>query len=213
MSDQERSTCRQCSIGQGFNPRTHEGCDRAGHDIYCETARFQSTHPRGVRRQTLDTTCYTITVSIQSPTRGATVAASWPPLPTDVSIHAPTRGATCFTFQTVIDYEVSIHAPTRGATISADHQVLRVTVSIHAPTRGATCSCLRSLQRYACFNPRTHEGCDGLAKQLVASGEFQSTHPRGVRLSSIVINCNFALFQSTHPRGVRRVVDVRVRDV
>ena len=32
---------------------------------------------------------------------------------------------------------------------------------------------------------------------------FQSTHPRGVRRSSVTSGCPASLFQSTHPRGVR----------
>ena len=33
---------------------------------------------------------------------------------------------------------------------------------------------------------------------------FQSTHPRGVRQSSLRAKTDYCLFQSTHPRGVRR---------
>ena len=55
------------------------------------------------------------------------------------------------------------------------------------------------------FNPRTRVGCDVTLPQLFdIGGEFQSTHPRGVRPfstgSSIMPQ---KLFQSTHPRGVR----------
>ncbi len=32
-----------------FNPRIHEGCDPSHHGIHFFTARFQSTHPRGMR--------------------------------------------------------------------------------------------------------------------------------------------------------------------
>jgi len=34
--------------------------------------------------------------------------------------------------------------------------------------------------------------------------EFQSTHPRGVRPGSMVLQPESQRFQSTHPRGVRR---------
>ena len=54
-------------------------------------------------------------------------------------------------------------------------------ISIHAPTWGAT----RILSRAA------------------GSARFQSTHPRGVRLASLVTSLTSPKFQSTHPRGVR----------
>ena len=42
---------------------------------------------------------------------------------------------------------------------------------------------LLCLTRLVCFNPRTHVGCDGeRTKVSTIIGEFQSTHPRRVRL-------------------------------
>ena len=44
---------------------------------------------------------------------------------------------------------------------------------------------VHSIGKYvpACFNPRTHEGCDiTLALKIIMLLKFQSTHPRGVRL-------------------------------
>ena len=59
----------------------------------------------------------------------------------------------------------------------------------------------------ACFNPRTHSGCD---LQPVSSGYavalFQSTHPLGVRPHFIRCVITTRRFQSTHPLGVRRRV-------
>ena len=78
----------------GFNPRTHEGCD--------SRSKVASPSHRCFNPRTHEG-CDAAFVLYYA--RGL-----------QVSIHAPTRGATCFTFQTVIDYEVSIHAPTRGAT-------------------------------------------------------------------------------------------------
>ena len=34
-----------------------------------------------------------------------------------------------------------------------------------------------------CFNPRTHVGCDKNTEGCILVGEFQSTHPRRVRLA------------------------------
>ena len=58
---------------------------------------------------------------------------------------------------------------------------------------------------YKCFNPRTHEGCDFLLLlDIYLLSQFQSTHPRGVRLKSVPLLRLSFKFQSTHPRGVRR---------
>ena len=55
------------------------------------------------------------------------------------------------------------------------------------------------------FNPRTRVGCDqSLVLYHRAAREFQSTHPRGVRLVFPHNQLTFLVFQSTHPRGVRR---------
>ena len=55
-----------------------------------------------------------------------------------------------------------------------------------------------------CFNPRTREGCDCTDTLMeTASIQFQSTHPRGVRLPRCHVHRPVDMFQSTHPRGVR----------
>ena len=55
------------------------------------------------------------------------------------------------------------------------------------------------------FNPRTHMGCDvGGDGRGCDRGQFQSTHPRGVRLNQLTGLYLVEVFQSTHPRGVRR---------
>ena len=76
------------------------------------------------------------------------------------------------------------------------------------------------------FNPRTRVGCDAALKVKATNQiQFQSTHPRGVRLQAAAqipltysfnprtrVGCDCAthnipqeeqMFQSTHPRGVR----------
>ena len=80
------------------------------------------------------------------------------------------------------------------------------TVSIHAPAWGATCHVDLFAGFFACFNPRTRVGCDDqdVPKGLM-HGQFQSTHPRGVRHTAGPLLIRPALFQSTHPRGVRRL--------
>ena len=99
--------------------------------------------------------------------------------------------------------EVSIHAPTWGATygILSGGQYLwfqsthprgvrptylsqSVTPSRFQSThpRGVRHGSRMRYVRTACFNPRTHVGCDWRAGGwLSIASKFQSTHPRGVR--------------------------------
>jgi len=77
---------------------------------------FQSTRPRGARRNISDAVTESINVSIHAPTRGATGVGGMGQLSIIVSIHAPTRGATPAVYPGPDPQIVSIHAPTRGAT-------------------------------------------------------------------------------------------------
>ncbi len=103
-------------------------------------------------------------------------------------------------------------------------------ISIHAPTRGATRLQKSKDRRLSNFNPRTHEGCDMVDRQIRALFEYISIHAptRGAtnpvsksfanRLISIhaptrgattFTHLNYITvykFQSTHPRGVRPVL-------
>ena len=79
--------------------------------------KFQSTHPRGVRRDGQPPDCRCGDVSIHAPAWGATrtrrVSA---PKPEPVSIHAPAWGATRHLLVRLRGMQVSIHAPAWGAT-------------------------------------------------------------------------------------------------
>ena len=58
-----------------------------------------------------------------------------------------------------------------------------------------------------CFNPRSHAGSDlFMVFALLRAGMFQSTLPRGERLSSVSNLIQVPEFQSTLPRGERRVI-------
>ena len=122
--------------------------------------KFQSTHPRGVRRT--DTKVFG---HFQH-----------------VSIHAPAWGATgVFSTPCKRLVEVSIHAPAWGATVQLLHyHHVQVFQSTHP--RGVRLNELKRLTRGTSFNPRTRVGCYHKAF-CRAHGlcEFQSTHPRGVR--------------------------------
>ena len=78
---------------------------------------------------------------------------------------------------------ISIHAPARGATFGQLHLVTTlIVISIHAPARGATTD----------------------TAGISSSGSvFQSTLPRGERLTSCVYDDYIIKFQSTLPRGER----------
>ena len=78
---------------------------------------------------------------------------------------------------------VSIHVPTRGTTEGYIKYAQTLEVSIHVPTRGTT------------FFSHFFVSTDTL---------FQSTFPRGERLSRPCFKPLLHLFQSTFPRGERR---------
>ena len=78
-------------------------------------------------------------------------------------------------------------------------------VSIHAPAWGATWPATRSCPVSSSFNPRARVGRDesSMIKSL-EEGVFQSTRPRGARLSEHRCCERLSAFQSTRPRGARR---------
>ena len=148
------------SRSTGFNPRTREGCDSLSLYSVGASSMFQSTHPRGVRRQAV--ACSPALHRFQSThPRGVRLILCFDILCyIIVSIHAPARGATRKSQPLVQGPRVSIHAPARGATITATEIQAKQQVSIHAPARGATRAALPVALRCPCFNPRTREGCD-----------------------------------------------------
>ena len=57
----------------------------------------------------------------------------------------------------------------------------------HAPVRGAIGASFSRRSRAGSFNPRTRVGCDSPpTNRIFAAQEFQSTHPRGVRLAALL---------------------------
>ena len=101
---------------------------------------------------------------------------------------------------------ISIHAPTRGATKFKRTSCNNYNISIHAPTRGATVYLCYYDIFHLYFNPRSHEGSDGRTSfTFFFSGVFQSTLPRGERLTENMVFIILYRFQSTLPRGERRM--------
>ena len=91
-----------------------------------------------------------------------------------VSIHAPAWGATRFGVRPGQCQHVSIHAPAWGATPPWSLRLAEIVVSIHAPAWGATRASL----------------------SLPTRSLFQSTRPRGARLSPNWTNTNYSTKQS-----------------
>ena len=165
---------------------------------------FQSTHPRRVRQHRRMDAEGPRNVSIHAPTQGATIA------PPRVAIAAVAfqsthpRRVRLEGFPLLYAIEgVSIHAPTQGATISRSYSVLNLLFQSTHPRRvrhflgwfpnrsrsfnprtHAGCdACWAAGTRASGFNPRTHAGCDQLDVWVASQRiEFQSTHPRRVRL-------------------------------
>ena len=144
-----------------FNPRTHVGCDAIFGKGWLISEKFQSTHPRGVRRALHPAVRRVQGISIHAPTWGATSPPRTPQpayhnfnprthVGCDVLYIQPSDAFKEFqsTHPRGVRHRlpelpnrhtiISIHAPTWGATSShyIKPQVSRI--SIHAPTWGAT---------------------------------------------------------------------------
>ena len=178
-----RNRVRSRARHRHFNPRTHVGCDMRILPRYWSKTSFQSTHPRGVRRRELNFVGlpenFNPRTHVGCDLRGFARGI----FERTISIHAPTWGATKPSECNISTKRISIHAPTWGATSRVLKSCAPLSISIHAPTWGATIIARLMSKDYS---------------------QFQSTHPRGVRLggnSALIVTLSF---QSTHPRGVRR---------
>ena len=144
-----------------FNPRARGGRDRLG--FHPQRNGSVSIHaPAGGATLAIQRRIDRHAVSIHAPAGGATRAGmTYGPI-TGVSIHAPAGGATRagMTYGPITG--VSIHAPAGGATHAGRITFQAQRVSIHAPAGGATCP-------VATWRSSLHR--------------FQSTRPRGARLS------------------------------
>ena len=193
--------------------------------------KFQSTHPRGVRRT--DDPLPTVTTGFQSThprgVRHAHDAQSVEVL--HISIHAPARGATQGDARAVPCPDDFNPRTREGCDLTLICSAASLRISIHAPARGATCLIPRLCRasRFQSTHPRgvrlsiaeeigaegtisIHAPARGATSQREISteeGAFQSTHPRGVRPLTSSIHTTARTFQSTHPRGVRQRVGVQ----
>ena len=118
-----------------------------------------------------------------------------------ISIHAPTRGAT---FCSRLHYHlraISIHAPTRGATIVLNDALTFEQFQSTLP-RGER---LRKEGKYAYtnnFNPRSHEGSDGLPSPCkFSSYNFNPRSHEGSDCLTINGLCNSTYFNPRSHEG------------
>ena len=213
---------------QSFNPRTHAGCDPRKLNKFLHGFGFQSTHPRGVRREQVVNVLAVVLFQSTHPRGVRQSVVGGQSVGRRVSIHAPTRGATqreavgeiAGKFQSthprgvrhavgadaVPSYSWFQSTHPRGVRQHGDDYRVGKTKFQSTHPRGVRPSrVFLFLVSRASFNPRTHAGCDWL---MVYASEhemmFQSTHPRGVRRIEAGIKVSHLKFQSTHPRGVRR---------
>ena len=159
----------------------------AGYFFACYV--FQSTRPRGARRDYIGWANVMIQVSIHAPAGGATapffdalnLAPCFNPRAREGRDTIPPiarwlrrmfqstrpRGARQQTRRNLnLRPRVSIHAPARGATAKDAADAAKQAVSIHAPARGAT----------------SGEDQD----EVIIT--FQSTRPRGARLHDLILS-------------------------
>ena len=133
-------------IIRDFNPRTREGCDVSARPQPAALPSFQSTHPRGVRLYSEDSSSVN----------------------TFISIHAPARGATEFVL-VACWWSLYFNPRTRegcdGKTLLAQWAA----GDFNPRTReGCDPTSAETMRSVADFNPRTREGCDGFEASLTA---------------------------------------------
>ena len=131
------------------------GCDSR----YLKGYGFQSTHPGGVR------------------------LFGFPPNATQKYFNPRTRVGCDKGFLPLLEAARNFNPRTRVGCDNTDRSVRgRREISIHAPGWGATRSLSPSSDRRKHFNPRTRVGCDFTSlSDGDGCGQFQSTHPGGVR--------------------------------
>ena len=146
-----------------FNPRTREGCDIICSFLPSTITAFQSTHPRGVRRQWFYPVvpgasgfnprtregCDSQSVFDRCHPSGfqSTHPRGVRPLPRSTTSPLPMFQST---HPRGVRRNGGGSSPTKPA------------VSIHAPARGATGFKSRLRHHNFSFNPRTREGCDDI---------------------------------------------------
>ena len=166
-----------------FNPRTRAGCDGASNSKSASHQGFQSTHPRGVRRNWPHSFRNDSGFQSTHPRGVRLYEGDVVKVGMDLSIHAPARGAT----------RIPLSGAQKGFDFQSTHpRGVRRRQSRQAPT----------IRHFQSTHPRGVRRTERM--RSCAVWHFQSTHPRGVRRHGLKGMSTLPLFQSTHPRGVRR---------
>ena len=170
----------------GFNPRTHTGCDKVPVYTDAQLFEFQSTHPHGVRLPTNNIVIQGFEFQSTHP-HGVRHQHQVNPY-TDklVSIHAPTRGATPVESEPN-NFETGFNPRTHTGCDTAKG-ISNTREQSFNPRTHTGCDVSRGVfdGSQIRFNPRTHTGCDVRMRPIcLETEEFQSTHPHGVRPSSM----------------------------
>ena len=125
------------SSTNSFNPHTHEGCDRPYRGPISVCLRFNPHTHEGCDIR-LSGAWSSRKFQSTHPRRVWRIKAIRPMSVSDVSIHTPTKGVTK---QSNISFSLILFQSTH-------------------PRRVWRC-CKSCFASYPCFNPHTHEGCDG----------------------------------------------------
>ena len=221
--------CVRVRVLMHFNPRTPVGCDLYYDYVDKWFHVFQSTHPSGVRHDTIFSNCHNYGISIHAPQWGAThgqqqygiiVSNFNPRTPVgcdyhfahtensavSISIHAPQWGATKIHSNAAHTHAFQSTHPSGVRHRSSSTAQFGSIISIHAPQWGAT------------FFRHQFE-----VKELISihAPQWGATwcgwHPRPRRChfnprtpvgcDETMFSCLFTshIFQSTHPSGVRLI--------
>jgi len=168
--------------GSGFNPRLRAGGDFSPKGACIDRMVFQSTPPRGRRRQA-SRLAASLLLFQSTPPRGRRPGECLCVRDHVTFQSTPPRGRRpTLSPSGYRTGRVSIHASAREATIAVGSVILERAVSIHASAREATRLNASGSRKSARFNPRLRAGGD-----IDSSGTclphivFQSTPPRGRR--------------------------------
>ena len=144
--------------GTGFNPRTHEECDREiiFHGLI---PQFQSTHSRGVRPilPPFDKLCSCFNPRTHEECDDGHRCAL-----TYGCCFNPRTHEECDNFYFFLGnaFGVSIHALTRSATSISVRESIKLFLFQSTHSRGVRHIKCTGVNAYRGFNPRTHEECD-----------------------------------------------------
>ena len=183
---------------QSTHPR---GVRRTDDPLPTVTTGFQSTHPRGVRHAHDAQSVEVLHISIHAPARGATQGdARAVPCPDDFNPRTR-EGCDVLDPATMQGEQISIHAPARGATSATSTRSASMRDFNPRTPCGVRRDALSTVHRRRDFNPRTPCGVRlGKNASRRFFDHFNPRTPCGVRRYSGCNGClRFSPFQSTHP--------------